>query len=95
MSIIIFTKKPDAAFFMRSGFFEKNQRLFLKFLQHLLHFFRAAAIETFFRRLQFMQQTQKFPAGTHRIAVKVVDLDGLESLEVVSLKINGVARQAG
>lgn len=41
------------------------------------------------------KQTQKFPAGTHRIAVKVVDLDGLESLEVVSLKINGVARQAG
>ena len=41
------------------------------------------------------KQTQKFPAGTHRIAVKVVDLDGLESLEVVTLKINGVARQNG
>jgi DNA modification methylase len=35
------------------------------------------------------KQTQKFKAGTHCIAVKVVDNDGLESIEVVTLKING------
>jgi DNA modification methylase len=35
------------------------------------------------------KQTQKFKAGTHCIAVKVVDNDGLESLEVLKLKVNG------
>jgi len=35
------------------------------------------------------QQSQKFKAGTHSIAVKVVDNDGLESVEVIVLKING------
>jgi DNA modification methylase len=35
------------------------------------------------------KQSQKFKAGTHCIAVKVVDNDGLESIEVVTLKING------
>ena len=35
------------------------------------------------------KQTQKFKAGTHCIAVKVVDNDGLESIEVITLKING------
>ncbi|MEN9847684.1 MAG: hypothetical protein RL368_424 [Pseudomonadota bacterium] len=36
------------------------------------------------------KQTHKFRAGNHSIAVKVVDNDGLESLEVVKLKVNGV-----
>jgi DNA modification methylase len=35
------------------------------------------------------KQTQKFKAGTHCIAVKVVDNDGLESIEVITLKFNG------
>jgi len=35
------------------------------------------------------RQTQKFKAGTHCIAVKVVDNDGLESIEVLKLKVNG------
>jgi hypothetical protein len=36
------------------------------------------------------KQTAKFKAGLHNIAVKVVDNDGLESIEVVKLKVNGV-----
>lgn len=36
------------------------------------------------------KQTYKFKAGEHKIAVKVIDNEGLESLEVVKLKINGV-----
>jgi DNA modification methylase len=39
------------------------------------------------------KQTYKFKAGEHRIAVKVVDNEGLESLEVVKLKINGVVER--
>ncbi len=35
------------------------------------------------------KQTFKFKAGPHCIAVKVVDNDGLESLEVLKLKVNG------
>ena len=35
------------------------------------------------------EQTWKFKAGLHKIAVKVVDNDGLENIEVVKLKING------
>ncbi len=35
------------------------------------------------------KQTQKFKAGTHCIGVKVVDNDGLESVESVRLKVNG------
>jgi hypothetical protein len=35
------------------------------------------------------KQSQKFKAGTHCIAVKVVDNDGLESIEVITLKVNG------
>jgi len=35
------------------------------------------------------KQTANFNAGTHNIAVKVVDNDGLEGLEVIKLKING------
>jgi DNA modification methylase len=36
------------------------------------------------------KQIKGFKAGEHHIAVKVVDNEGLESLEVVKLKINGV-----
>jgi DNA modification methylase len=39
------------------------------------------------------KQSQKFKAGTHCIAVKVVDNDGLESIEVITLKINGKAQK--
>ncbi|MDR1492083.1 MAG: site-specific DNA-methyltransferase [Planctomycetaceae bacterium] len=35
------------------------------------------------------RQRQKFKAGQHRVAVKVVDNDGLESMEVIQLKVNG------
>jgi len=35
------------------------------------------------------KQVYKFKAGTYCIAVKVVDNDGLESMEVIKLKING------
>jgi DNA modification methylase len=36
------------------------------------------------------KQTHKFNAGLHQIAVKVVDNDGLENIEVIKLKVNGV-----
>ncbi|WP_176329860.1 hypothetical protein [Thioflexithrix psekupsensis] len=36
------------------------------------------------------KQRFKFKAGTHQVAVKVVDNEGLESVEVVKLKVNGV-----
>ncbi|MDR1073387.1 MAG: hypothetical protein LBL45_06895, partial [Treponema sp.] len=39
------------------------------------------------------KQTQIFKTGIHTIAVKVVDNDGLENMEVVKLKINGVVEQ--
>jgi len=35
------------------------------------------------------KQIHKFKAGTHCIAVKAVDNDGLESMEIIKLKING------
>ncbi len=35
-------------------------------------------------------QTMKFKAGLHQIAVKVVDNDGLENIEVIKLKVNGI-----
>ncbi|MCL1817677.1 MAG: PKD domain-containing protein [Spirochaetaceae bacterium] len=35
------------------------------------------------------KQTLTLKAGTHTIAVKVIDNDGLENTEVVCLKING------
>ena len=35
------------------------------------------------------KQSYKFKAGEHKIAVKVVDNEGLENIEVVKLKING------
>ncbi len=39
------------------------------------------------------QQTHTFKAGTHCIAVKVVDNEGLESLETISLTVNGVVKE--
>jgi len=35
------------------------------------------------------KQTVKLKAGLHHIAIKVVDNDGLESMEVIKLKVNG------
>ncbi len=35
------------------------------------------------------KQTFKFKAGLHQIAVKVVDNDGLEGVEIIKLKVNG------
>ena len=35
------------------------------------------------------KQTAKFKAGLYNIAVKVVDNDGLESVEIIKLKVNG------
>lgn len=34
-------------------------------------------------------QIRKFKPGTYQIAVKVVDTDGLDNVEVVKLKVNG------
>ncbi len=39
------------------------------------------------------KQIRGFASGTHCIAVKVVDNDGLENIQVVTLKINGVIYQ--
>ncbi|MEY4768779.1 MAG: hypothetical protein RL637_1418, partial [Pseudomonadota bacterium] len=36
------------------------------------------------------KQIQAFQTGTYQIAVKVVDNEGLENLEILKLKINGV-----
>jgi DNA modification methylase len=36
------------------------------------------------------RQSAKFKAGCHTVAVKVVDNDGLESVEVIKLKVNGI-----
>ncbi|MDR1983461.1 MAG: hypothetical protein LBQ28_01355 [Prevotellaceae bacterium] len=38
-------------------------------------------------------QIHKFKAGLHNIAVKVVDNDGLENIEVVKLKVNGIVER--
>jgi hypothetical protein len=35
------------------------------------------------------KQSRKFKPGTHSVAVKAVDNDGLDSLEVIRLKVNG------
>lgn len=35
------------------------------------------------------EQKYKFKAGTHKIAVKVIDNDGLENIEIIKLKVNG------
>jgi len=39
------------------------------------------------------KQTVKIKAGLHNIAVKVVDNDGLESIEVLKLKVNGTVER--
>jgi site-specific DNA-methyltransferase (adenine-specific) len=39
------------------------------------------------------KQIISLKTGTHNIAVKVVDNDGLENMEVIKLKINGVVEQ--
>ena len=41
------------------------------------------------------KQILNLKTGTHNIAVKVVDNDGLENTEVLELKINGVLRKLG
>ena len=38
-------------------------------------------------------QSHQFKAGMHTIAVKVVDNEGLESIETVKLKVNGVIKK--
>jgi hypothetical protein len=47
-------------------------------------------------KFRYRSQNSKRPArvaGTHNIAVKVVDNDGLENIEVIKLKINGGVEQ--
>jgi hypothetical protein len=39
------------------------------------------------------KQTCSFKSGSYQIAIKVVDNEGLESLEVLHLKINGIVHQ--
>ena len=39
------------------------------------------------------RQTHQFKAGVHAIAVKAVDNDGLESIETIKLKVNGVVKK--
>ncbi|MCX6154086.1 MAG: hypothetical protein NT007_08000, partial [Candidatus Kapabacteria bacterium] len=39
------------------------------------------------------KQTHKFKAGTHSIAVKAIDNEGLEAVEVVRVKVNGVVER--
>ena len=39
------------------------------------------------------RQSHTFKAGVHTIAVKVVDNEGLESIETVRLKVNGVVEK--
>jgi len=39
------------------------------------------------------RQSHQFQAGVHTIAVKAVDNEGLESLETVKLKVNGVVKK--
>jgi site-specific DNA-methyltransferase (adenine-specific) len=39
------------------------------------------------------KQIVSLKTGTHTIAVKVVDYDGLENMEAIKLKINGVVEQ--
>jgi hypothetical protein len=38
-------------------------------------------------------QTYKFKAGQHTVAVKVVDNDGLENIEIIKLKVNGTVER--
>jgi len=36
------------------------------------------------------KQTKKFKPGTYTIAVKAIDFEGLEAIEIIKLKVNGV-----
>jgi hypothetical protein len=38
-------------------------------------------------------QTKKFDHGKYNIAVKVIDDNGLEGMEIIKLKINGTIEQ--
>ncbi len=38
------------------------------------------------------EQTEKFQAGTYNVAVKAVDNDGLETIELLKLKVNGAVK---
>jgi len=40
------------------------------------------------------RQTYLFKAGEHKIAVKVVDNEGLENIEVIKLKVNGEVKRS-
>jgi DNA modification methylase len=39
------------------------------------------------------EQTKEFDCGEHNIACRVIDADGLEGIEVIKLKINGVVKK--
>jgi len=39
------------------------------------------------------KQKHTFKAGVHTIAVKVMDDEGLESIETIKLKVNGVVKK--
>ncbi len=39
------------------------------------------------------KQTYKFKAGSHKIAIKVIDTEGLENIEIINLKVNGKIKQ--
>jgi hypothetical protein len=39
------------------------------------------------------KQTAKFKPGIYTIAVKAVDSEGLEALEIIKLKVNGVVER--
>ena len=41
------------------------------------------------------KQKYKFKPGQHNIAVKVVDNDGLDNIEVIKLKVNGIIERTG
>jgi hypothetical protein len=40
------------------------------------------------------RQVHEFPPGIHHIAVKVIDNEGLESVETIKLQINGKIKRA-
>ena len=39
------------------------------------------------------KQNYKFKAGTHNVAVKVVDNEGLDNIEIIKLKVNGEVKR--
>jgi hypothetical protein len=40
------------------------------------------------------KQAYKFKAGLHHVAVKIVDNDGLDNVEIIKLKVNGTIERA-